>query len=119
MISGNYFGGLEDADTVKLTDVTITDVYQAETDSEICVGFTVVNEHSSPLEVSIYRYDTNTGTDVLYWRKTVPANDVITDNETPRKLRKNWKIKAKVSQINVVSITPTVFLVSTNEAYNR
>jgi hypothetical protein len=117
MISGNYFGGLVLTDSVELTATTITDIYEATSDTEICAGFCIFNDHSSALEVEIYQYDGTT--DVLYWKKSVPADDTLIENDIPRWLRSGYKIKAKVGTANVITVTPTIFKVSTNEAYNR
>jgi hypothetical protein len=117
MISGNYFGGLELTGSAKLTTTSITDIHTATSNAEICVGFCIVNEHSSAIDVSIYRYDGST--DVLYWQKPVPANDTLTENDVPRWLREGYKIKALAATENQITITPTIFKVATNEAYNR
>jgi hypothetical protein len=117
MINSNYFGGLELTDSVELTTTAVTDVYEATSNTEICAGFCIVNEHSSAVDVSIYRYDGSS--DVLFWKKPVPANDTLTEADIPRWLRESYKIKAEAATANVITITPTILKVSTNEAYNR
>ena len=117
MISGNYFGGLELTDSVALTTTAVTDVYEATSNTEICAGFCIVNEHSSPIVVSVYRYDGST--DVLYWQKSIPAGDTVIESDIPRWLREGYKIKAEAATANQITITPTIFKVATNESYNR
>jgi len=117
MISGNYFGGLEQTDSVALTTTAVTDVYEATRNAEICAGFCIVNEHSSAVVVSVYRYDGST--DVLYWQKSIPAGDTVIESNIPRWLREGFKIKAVAATANQITITPTIFKVATNEAYNR
>jgi len=116
MINSNYFGGLELTDSVALTTIAVTDVYEATSDTEICAGFCIANEHSSAVDVSVYRYDGST--DVLYWQKSIPANDTVIESDIPRWLRNNYKIKAQASVANVVTVTPTILIVSTNAANN-
>ena len=117
MISGNYFGGLELTDSVALTTTSITDIYEATSNAEICAGFCIVNEHSSAIVVSVYRYDGST--DVLYWQKSIPAGEPVIESGIPRWLREGYKIKAEAATANQITITPTIFKVATNEAYNR
>ena len=119
MISGNYFGGLELTDSTALTTVDLTDIYEAKSNAEICAGFCIVNEHSSAVDVSVYRYDPDSTNDVLYWQKSIPAGDTVIGSDIPRWLRNGYKIKAQASVANVVTVTPTILIVSTNEAYNR
>lgn len=119
MISGNYFGGLELTDSVALTTTSITDIYEATSKAEICAGFCIVNEHSSAIVVSVYRYDPDSTNDVLYWQKSIPAGDTVIESDIPRWLREGYKIKAEAAPANQITITPTIFKVATNEAYNR
>jgi hypothetical protein len=117
MISGNYFGGLELTDSVALTTTSLTDIHEATSNTEICAGFCIVNEHSSAIVVSVYRYDGST--DALYWQKSIPAGDTVIESDVPRWLREGYKIKAEAATANQITITPTIFKVATNEAYNR
>jgi hypothetical protein len=117
MISANYFGGLELTDSVNLTTTSLTDIHEATSNTEICAGFCIVNEHTSAIVVSVYRYDGST--DVLYWEKSIPAGDTVIESDIPRWLREGYKIKAQAATANHITITPTIFKVATNEAYNR
>lgn len=106
MISANYSGGLVQTTPVKITTTSTTDIYADGTKEEVCVSFCIVNEHSSALAVSVY---VNDGTsDVLYWEKSVPANDTLIETDAPMKLRDGYKITAQVGTINVITITPTI-----------
>lgn len=107
MITADIEGGLEETETVSLSAATVTDIHEAQNEHEICVGFCIVNTDTNPLHVSIYR---NTGgSDVMFWRKPVPAEDTLTETVIPRALRKGDKIKAQVGTVDVISITPIIF----------
>lgn len=111
MINGNYAGGLVETETVELTTATTTDIFTTENEKQMLAGFCIVNTDSSARDVTLYMQKDGS-TDMLFWKKSIPANDTIVEADIPQQLRITpniYKLRAQVGTANVIHITPIVF----------
>lgn len=115
-VNGNYSGGLEPPRPVQLSNITKTDILNAD-DNSIFVGAVgCANESGSAVIIKLFYFDG--GTDHVIFRRQIPANDTIIMSDLPLRLTQGDKLKAQLETGSIdVTVTPIVQRSFPNESF--
>lgn len=99
-------GGLQKPTSTRLTAITITDVYTADSDGETVVAITMANETAAAVIIKIDRFDGTTHWNT--YRKSVPADDTLILSDFPMRLRIGHIIRATAASANAITVNVDV-----------